>query len=264
MCGQRGHCIKAVKMNHSIPQKYEGSVRVLKSTPHIPGGMSQWCHFVVQVSTMISNYQFYGLNWLFVLPRYRLGRGRLTTCNFLLSHILVDSGRTVNLLPLSPRVSIFAHKQTGLFMCCTVCVFVFASIWESRCLNIQYFFPPSVSLSSLILSQWYTVQHCPLRKMVFSSKTYVTTTSMQPAECDASQILTSRVPASDCAKLTALGQGPLPAAWVRWKYTWCIKWNYHKWMCTWLLRCLQVQKLQKSFVHTAFKMLLLINPFIIG
>lgn len=150
------------------------------------------------------------------LPRYRLGRGRLTTCNFLPSHILVDSGRNVNLPPLSPRVSIFAHKQTGLFVLHCVCVCINMGV---RMFQHTVFFFSSVFLSSLILSQCYTVQNCPLRKMVFSSKTYVTTTSMQPVACDASQILTSRVPASDYAKLTAPGQGPLPAAWVRWKHT---------------------------------------------
>lgn len=86
-----------------------------------------------------------------------------------------------------------------------VCLYVLATIWKSGFHNIFF-------LSFLLLSQWCTVQHCPLQKMAFSSKTYVITTSMRPVVHDACQILTSRVPASDCARLTAPGRGPPPAA----------------------------------------------------
>lgn len=73
----------------------------------------------------------------------------------------------------------------------------------------------SLLFSSLLLSQWCTAQHCHLQKTAFLSRTSATTTSRPPAASDACPGLTSRVPASDCARPTAPGQEPLPAAQVR-------------------------------------------------
>lgn len=51
--------------------------------------------------------------------------------------------------------------------------------------------------------------------MAFLSRMHVTTTLTQPVAFDASQVLTCRGPASDCARPTARGRGLPPAAEVR-------------------------------------------------
>lgn len=60
-----------------------------------------------------------------------------------------------------------SHQQTGLFMCCIVCVFVTC---ESGCLNIQYFFSPLLSCLLLSCPSGILSSTVPAGKWLFRPK----------------------------------------------------------------------------------------------
>lgn len=187
--------INQLERKHSISQRCEIRAScIMNLLPVISVALPLLEERANDFHTAIIWTQWFINHWFLFLPLCRLGRWCLTTCNFLFSCFSIPFVRNFPVCPTAISI-------------------VFINI-SSLVLSSLLF-----SFSVLFFFQWYTVQHYLPQKMAFSSKMYVTTTSMQPVVCDASQVLTYKEPASDCARLMAPGQGHQPAAEVRRKLT---------------------------------------------